>query len=52
VSDDGRGFDPEHVGEGHMGLQLLSDLAHEAGGELSVDPSPSGGTRVRVEVPR
>jgi signal transduction histidine kinase len=52
VSDDGRGFDPEHVGDGHMGLQLLTDLAREAGGELSVDSSPDGGTRVRVEVPR
>jgi two-component system, NarL family, sensor kinase len=52
VSDDGRGFDPDRVGEGHLGLQLLTDLAREAGGELSVDSSPAGGTRVRVEVPR
>lgn len=52
VRDDGRGFDPGLVGDGHLGIQLLTDLAHEAGGELQLDSSPAGGTRICVEVPR
>jgi signal transduction histidine kinase len=56
VSDDGRGFDPKHSGNGrgeeaHMGLELLSDLAQEAGGQLRVSSSPGGGTQLRLEVP-
>jgi signal transduction histidine kinase len=49
VEDDGRGFDG-HVEEGHLGLRLLTDLAHEAGGELKLDASDDG-TRVCVETP-
>jgi two-component system NarL family sensor kinase len=52
VRDDGRGFDPGLVGDGHMGLQLLTDLAREAGGELKLDSSPSVGTRICIEVPQ
>jgi two-component system NarL family sensor kinase len=55
VADDGIGFDPgaaESAGEGHFGLSVLSDLAHEAGARLTVDSSPGGGTRVELEVPR
>jgi signal transduction histidine kinase len=55
VSDDGRGFDPERSGNGggeaHMGLELLSDLAEEAGGRLKVSSSPGRGTQLRLEVP-
>jgi two-component system, NarL family, sensor kinase len=49
VEDDGGGFDGR-VEEGHLGLRLLTDLAHEAGGELKLDTS-DGGTRVCVEAP-
>jgi signal transduction histidine kinase len=49
IEDDGRGFDGR-VEEGHLGLRLLADLAHEAGGELKLDSS-DGGTRVCVEAP-
>jgi two-component system, NarL family, sensor kinase len=53
VEDDGRGFDPRAVGDdGHFGLRMLRDLAHDAGGELVVDSSPGGGARVTVEVAR
>jgi signal transduction histidine kinase len=55
VSDDGRGFDPQRSGNGggeaHMGLELLSDLAAEAGGKLNVSSSPGAGTQLRLEVP-
>jgi two-component system, NarL family, sensor kinase len=55
VSDDGRGFDPQQPrnggGESHMGLELLSDLAQEAGGRLVVKSAPGDGTELRLEVP-
>jgi signal transduction histidine kinase len=56
VADDGRGFSPDEVAgrrrEGHVGLSLLDDLAHEAGGRLVVDSTPGHGTRVALEVPK
>jgi two-component system, NarL family, sensor kinase len=55
VSDDGRGFDPGRAGNGdgesHMGLELLSDLADEAGARLEVTSKPGEGTRLTLEVP-
>lgn len=51
VEDDGRGFDSS-VEEGHMGLQLLADLAREVGGTLDVSSEPGRGTRLCIEVPR
>lgn len=55
VVDDGVGFSPHRPSEaranGHIGLDLLHDLAHDAGGTVDVSSSPGGGTRVRVEVP-
>jgi signal transduction histidine kinase len=51
VRDDGRGFDPASRPDGHFGLRILSDLARERGGDLSVDSAPGRGTTVRVEAP-
>jgi two-component system, NarL family, sensor kinase len=55
VRDDGRGFSPETLAEsrrdGHRGLELLEDLATEAGGRLDVHSSPEGGTRLELEAP-
>jgi two-component system, NarL family, sensor kinase len=50
VEDDGRGFDGS-VEEGHLGLRVLSDLAHEADGRLNVESRPGEGTRVCIEAP-
>jgi signal transduction histidine kinase len=50
VDDDGRGFGGT-VGEGHLGLRLLGDLADEAGGQLALDSQPGRGTRVCIEAP-
>jgi signal transduction histidine kinase len=51
VEDDGRGFDPAAAGgEGHFGLRVLEDLAHDAGAELEIDSSPGAGARVTLEV--
>jgi two-component system, NarL family, sensor kinase len=51
VVDDGRGFDPDGVPEGHVGLRLLADLAREAGADLEVTSTVGAGTSVRLVVP-
>lgn len=55
VEDDGIGFSSAQAAEaradGHIGLELLDDLAHDAGGTVAVSSIPGGGTRVRIEVP-
>jgi signal transduction histidine kinase len=52
VADDGRGFEPNGFGDrDHMGLEMLSDLAEEAGGRLDVESRPGAGTTLRLEVP-
>lgn len=53
VVDDGRGFTPEQreqrLGEGHLGLSLLEELASQSGAELTVRSSPGEGTTVELE---
>jgi signal transduction histidine kinase len=55
VEDDGIGFSPTAEAaaraDGHLGLQVLGDLAHDAGGTLNVTSTPGAGTRIRLEVP-
>jgi signal transduction histidine kinase len=46
ICDDGRGFDPELVEEGHMGLRVISDLVTSVGGNLTVDTAPGRGCRI------
>lgn len=50
VADDGRGFDPDRV-VGGVGLASLARRAREAGGTLTCDSSPGGGTTVRLHIP-
>jgi signal transduction histidine kinase len=53
--DDGRGYDPAEAelraSEGHVGLRSMEGLVLDAGGQMSVETGPLGGTRVHVEVP-
>jgi signal transduction histidine kinase len=55
VEDDGRGFSPEEAlarrEEGHLGLRLLADRVHDAGGTFEIDSKPGRGTCVSAEVP-
>jgi len=54
VRDDGRGFDVAKLSNpppGHLGLRLLSDLAHDAGGQFHISSTVAGGTEVRLELP-
>ncbi len=52
VADDGAGFVPGTVPEGHVGLRLLADLAREHGADLDVTSAPGEGTTVTLEVGR
>ena len=55
VVDDGVGFDPDDVtrnpAPGHVGLKVMSDLVHDAGGVFDVISGAGDGTKVRLEVP-
>jgi signal transduction histidine kinase len=55
VDDDGCGIDPAgraaRAERGHVGLDLLGELAAEQGGSLRLGSSPSGGARLILEVP-
>ena len=51
VGDNGRGFDPEAVGEGSFGLASMKERTALIGGELRIDSRPQDGTRIRVLVP-
>jgi signal transduction histidine kinase len=50
IEDDGHGFDPDDVPEGHFGLALMRERASELGGDLEVATS-SRGTVVVVRWP-
>ena len=53
VEDDGIGMSPESLsGEsGHYGIAIMRERARRMGGELSIEPGDSSGTRVRLRFP-
>jgi signal transduction histidine kinase len=66
VDDDGPGLEPalraqvlqrgvradQQVGGSGLGLAIVSDLAELYGGSVTLEPSPLGGTRARLQLPR
>jgi signal transduction histidine kinase len=66
VDDDGRGLDPsmraqvlqrgvradQRVRGSGLGLAIVSELAELYGGSVTLETSPLGGTRARLELPR
>ena len=55
VADDGPGFDPDVLSNrpsGHVGTQVLADLAEEAGATLELATAPGAGTVWRLVVTR
>ena len=49
VSDDGRGFDPEHAGTSHYGVSgSIIARMHDVAGEARIDSSPGAGTTVTL----
>ncbi len=51
ISDDGIGFNPDHVRRDGRGLANMAARAAEMGGTLTIASSPSRGTRIVVRVP-
>jgi two-component system NarL family sensor kinase len=51
IEDDGRGFDPLQLAEGHFGLIGLNERARLLGGRLNLNSSPGQGTRLTARVP-
>ena len=51
VSDDGKGFDPARVPDGHLGLAGMRARADKIGARFSVRSVPGEGTTVEVVVP-
>jgi len=53
VADDGSGFDPSRARRhGHIGLQLVQQVARDSAGTLEIDSRPGLGTIVRVSIPQ
>lgn len=54
IVDDGLGFNAEQSrasrSAGHVGLELLRDLAKDAGADMSIESSPGRGTKLQLEL--
>jgi PAS domain S-box-containing protein len=47
IRDDGRGFDPAGVPDGHLGLAIMRERAASIGATLSIESQAGQGTQVR-----
>jgi signal transduction histidine kinase len=50
VTDNGRGFNLDEVGEGRMGLKSMHERAEKLGGWLTITSAPGAGTKLVVTV--
>jgi signal transduction histidine kinase len=50
IVDDGAGFDPADIPEGHVGIDGMNERAEIVGGTLDVESTAGGGTTVTFEV--
>ncbi len=50
IEDDGKGFDPEAVPDGHLGIAGMRARADRLGATLHCDSQPGRGTRIEVEL--
>ncbi len=51
VRDNGKGFDPEQLPKGTLGMLGMYERGHMLGGAVTIDSTPGQGTRVRVSIP-
>jgi two-component system nitrate/nitrite sensor histidine kinase NarX len=49
IKDDGKGFDPERIKMGHLGLGIMKERAEEIGGQFNINSEAGGGTEVTFE---
>ena len=48
IEDDGKGFEANKVGSGHLGLGIMQERADEINGELMITSEPGSGTHVTL----
>ena len=48
IKDDGRGFDPQTIPSGHLGIGIMRERAHRIGATIEIDSKPGAGTSVMV----
>ena len=48
IEDDGYGFDPQAVGEGHLGIRIMQERAAMIGGKVEIVSEPGKGTEIIV----
>ena len=46
IRDDGRGFDPQVIPAGHMGISIMAERARKIGADLQIQSQPGRGTEV------
>ena len=46
IRDDGRGFDPQVIPAGHMGLSIMAERANKLGADLQIQSQPGRGAEV------
>jgi len=51
IEDDGKGFDPEKVREGALGLVGIRERVVILGGRFELESAPGDGTTIVVELP-
>ena len=51
IVDDGQGFDPADIPEGHLGLTGMRARAAKIDGQLSITSRPGAGTTIELSVP-
>lgn len=52
VADDGQGFTPICIEEGHHGLSIMQERCQAIGGQLELDSTRGAGTRVLLRLPK
>ena len=48
IRDDGRGFDPQAIPVGHLGIRIMAERAQKIGSDLQIQSKPGRGTEVSV----
>ena len=48
IRDDGRGFDPQLIPDGHLGISIMAERAKKIGGDLQIQSKPGRGTEVSL----
>lgn len=51
IQDNGTGFDPAQIPEGHFGLRVMEERATHAGGELFIESKHGEGTKIQFTMP-